>query len=327
MIDKLDLEVPQSRRFRPDFARAWNGPENEKIFRKTTGGLYLVTADLRGIGIPARLSCGHKHHEKLGPKLEIIGAGDMPFSQWAGIHEEIFEGEAWEDAILRADLTADVKGVSVSDLGKMMTCKFKHTNQQEYGDTAHVTASYARFAAQSLYYGRKPRQTRIYDKTLHRLCVLLPAIHRGQRKRGETLSTFEDVYGYPPSHMVTRVERQMGARETSEAWGVGVLGEIPRLMKCDPFENLRFIRGDADGLELCELDGTQCMLIELLRERVDQDGLDQARAWIRGRFSKANTYRKFWRENEHLIVRANPAITREALAMEYRRTLAAQLAA
>lgn len=328
MVDKLDLEVPQGKRFRPAFARAWNNPEMDSVFKKTTGGLYLVTADLRDVGIPARLSCGHKHHEKLGPKLEIIGAGEMAFSQWAEVHEEIFEGEAWDDAILRADLTADVRGVPVSDFGRAMWCKFKHTTQQEYGEFQHMTTSHSRFAAQTLYYGRKPRQMRFYDKTRHRLQVLLPALHRKQKREGQELSTFAEVYGYEPDVIVTRAERQMGARETAEAWGVGCLGELPRLMKCDPFERLKFTDDAAGGRRMEDLEVPTRGMILYLRELIERGGIDQARAWLRGEYgTRARAFRKFWAENEHLIVRVNPRVSREFLTQEFRRTLAEQLAA
>jgi len=327
VIDKLDLEIPRTMPFRSDFAKAWNDPRNDLIFKKRTGGLYLVTGDLRGVGIPAMMSVGHKHHEKLGPKLEILGAGSMTFSQWVDVHGAIFQGEAWEDAILRADLTTDSRGVPVSAFGRAMWCKNKHTNQQEYGELQHMVTSVNRFGAQTLYYGRKPRQLRFYDKTLHRLKVLLPQLHRKQKREGLDLSTFEEVYGYGSHEIVTRAERQMGARETSKAWGVHSLGEIHRLATCDPWERLRFADQARGGRDFAELDGARRMLIELLRERIEYDGLDSTRAWAMGRFSKAGSFRKFWWENEHLLVDSIPFVTREKLTEQYRASILEQLAA
>jgi hypothetical protein len=327
MIDKLDLEVPRTMPFKSDFAKYWNDEKNDRIFKKRTGGLYLVTGDLRGVGIPAMLSIGHKHHEKLGPKLEIIGAGSMTFSQWVDVHSVIFQGEAWEDNILRADLTADDIGVPVADYGRAMWCKNKHTNQQEYGEWDHKTTAVNRFAAQTLYYGRKPRQLRFYDKTRHRLQVLLPQIHRKQKHEGFELSTFEEAFGYQSNVIVTRAERQMGRRETGEAWGIHCLGEIHRLVNCDPFEKLQFAQDARGSMMFEELDGSRRSHIRFLRQQVREEGIDAVKAMLLGDFDKANSFRKFWRENEHLILEANPLVSKEKLTNQYRHSILEQLAA
>lgn len=327
MIDKLDLEIPRTMPFKTDFGKYWNDEKNDRVFKKRTGGLYLVTGDLRGVGIPAMLSIGHKHHEKLGPKLEIIGAGSMTFSQWADVHSAIFQGDAWEDAILRADLTADQTGVPVADYGRAMWCKHKFTNQQEFGEWDHKTTSVNRFAAQTLYYGRKPRQIRFYDKTRHRLQVLLPEIHRKQKHEGFELSTFEEAFGYQSNVIVTRAERQMGRRETGSAWGVHTLGEIHRLADCDPFEKLQFAQDAKGGASFDDLDGTRRALIALLRERVELQGIDDTRAWLRGFYDVPRSYRKFWQENEHLILQVNPLVSKEKLTNQYRHSILEQLAA
>jgi hypothetical protein len=326
MIDKLDLEVPRAMPFKADFARHWYNPQNDELFKKRTGGLYAVQGDLRAVGIPAMISAGHKHHEKLGPKLEIIGAGAKTYSEWVAIHEQIFNGEVEECSILRADLTADIHGVPVDAFGRAMWCRYKHTNQQEFGDLPPLHSRVNRFAAQTLYHGKKPRQIRFYDKTLHRLKVLLPAINREQKRRGRKLTTFFEEFGYDPSEIITRVERQMGARETSEAWGVRTFGDIPRLMKCDPFERLRIVE-DAEGVSLSDLDGQRRSWVAMMRERIERDGLDYSRSWLMGFFDRPNSFRKFWRENERYILDPHPRISVEMLTGEYRKTLQAQLAA
>jgi hypothetical protein len=336
MVDKLDLEVPQKLPFRRDFHKLWNGPDADQVFKKRSGGLYEVTADLRGVGIDAMLSCGHKHHKKLGPKLEILRAGDKTFSAWAEVHDQVFQGEAWDDEILRADLTADVRGVPVGYFERAMWCKFKHTTQQEYGEPGQhseselreMAAAFSRFDAQTLYYGRKPRQVRFYDKTRHRLKVLLPAINRERKQHGLELVSFADVYGYDQREIVTRAERQMGARETAEAWGVVSLGEIHRLAKFDPFERLRFAADARGGPGLGELEGMRAAFIDLMRDRIERTGLEDARAWLRGKFTKPNSFRHFWADNEHLILSVRGSkVTRAELTQEYRRSLGLQLAA
>lgn len=327
MVDKLDLEVPRRMPFTKAFKKAWEDPANDKLFKKTGAGLYLVTGDLRGVGIPAILQLQHKHHDKLGPKLQIIGAGEMNFSDWVNVHDEIFAGECYDDAILRTDLVADVRGVPVSSFGKAMWCKYKHTNQQEYGEFQHLTTGHNRFAAQTLYYGRKPKQIRFYNKTLHRKQVLLPQIHKQQRRRDEPLSTFEQIWGYDPAVVVTRAERQMGDRETASAWGVATFGQLPDLVKRDPWERLHFAEDAAAGRRLVKIDGGRRIAIELMRERIDQDGLDATRAWAMAKFDKSNSWRTWWRRNERLILDVSAVVSRETLTRQYRATLTEQLAA
>jgi hypothetical protein len=338
MVDTLHLEVPATMPFRADFAKAWNGPENEKHFQKTGGGLYLVASDLRSYtGIPARLSVGHRHHKKLGPKLEIFQAGDKCRTEWIETVEAIFAGDAEESAILRADLTGDVRGVPVGVFERAIYAKFKHTAQSEYGgpgertleELEELACSYSRFDAQTLYFGRKPCQLRIYDKTRHRLKVLLVQKNKLRRRAGlEPVSFFEE-YGYNPREVVTRVERQMGAREPAKAFGVKYLGEIHRLMKCDPFERLQ-LAGDLGGVieELEEIEGARRLLVCYIRDHIERTGLQDARAFGRAQFRRPASFRKFWAENEHLIfATAGPGVTRADLTAEFHQSLQVQLAA
>ena len=133
------------------------------------------------------------------------------------------------------------------------------------------------------------------------------------------------MYGYDPSEIVTRAERQMGDRETASAWKVATFGQIPQLVKCDPWERLHFVDDAKVGKR--EIDGEHKIVIELMREKIEQDGLDSARAWAMGCFAKRNSFRKWWRENQHLIIDLSPLISRETLTKHYRESLELQLAA
>jgi hypothetical protein len=249
----------------------------------------------------------------------------MHYSDFVSWYEQVFKGDADDASILRVDMTADVRGVRVDDLGRMIWGRHKHTNIQHYGE--EPTSSYNRFGAQTLYWGKKPRQLRIYDKTLERAQVILRNLHRFEKKNGLPLSSFEQAFGYAMTQIVTRVERQMGARETAEKWGVAKFGQIHELVNYDPFDNLQFAEGD---VVLTSIEGSQLGTILMLRERVDRDGLDRTRAWWRSLYKRKNasdSFRKFWRKNGHLIVTAHPSVTRDSLAAEQKRTLIAQLAA
>lgn len=328
-LDKLNLEVPRNVPFRGEFGREWNQDRNDKLFRKATGGMYLVTGDLRGVGIPARISIGHKHHEKLGPKVEILGAGEMHYTRWRETVEQIFDFDIDDADILRVDLAADQEGVTVPEFGTMMWCKHKHTGQREYGDaeTQHLLRSYNRFGAQSLYYGRGESQIKAYNKTLQCAQVLLPRIHAQEKREGRELSTFEEAFGFSQDKILSRIERRMGDRGTTKAWGISQFGEIHRLAKCDPYEQLRF-GSDAYGLDrMKELDGARLHHIRSVRAQVERDGIDVTRAGLRECFGKANSFRKWWRENERYLLDVSPKVTREALTEQYRRSFLQQLAA
>jgi hypothetical protein len=328
-LDKLNLEVPKEVPFRREFAREWTQDRNDKVFRKSTGGMYLVTGDLRGVGIPARISIGHKHHEKLGPKVEVLGAGEMHYSQWRETVEQIFDFDADDSQLLRVDLAADQEGMTVPEFGTMMWCKFKHTGQREYGDaeTQHMLRSYNRFGAQSLYYGRGESQIKAYNKTLQCAQVLLPRIHAEEKREGRELSTFEQAFGFSRDKILTRVERRMGDRGTTKVWGISQFGDIHRLAKCDPYEQLRF-GSDAYGLDrMKELEGGQLLLVKLFRAEIERNGIDRARAHARECFEKANSFRVWWRRYERYLLDISPKVTREALTEQYKRSFLQQLAA
>lgn len=337
MLDKLDLNVREG--FNPDFARAWNNPQNDKLFKKTSGGMYAIAGDLREYGVDARISTGHKYHKHLGVKLEIIGAGEKTFSQWAEICDQVFKGDCYDSEILRTDCTADVRNVSVPELGRAMTVKFKQTtrqfgfdgglddDEQRWNLTPQLVSAVQRLAAQTNLYGNKPKQIRVYDKTRHRRDVLLREMHYWQRRRGQELSTFEQAFGYDHREMVTRIERQMGAREPRDVWGVMALGEIHKLADCDPWERLRFVDDARVTTSLAKLDPTRRALILLMRKEIDQVGIDQARAWFRSQFDVPRSFRKWWSENEHLMMVSGPRVSRAMLTEEFRRTTIEQLAA
>jgi hypothetical protein len=326
-LDKLNLEVPKTVPFQADFGRAWKDPNNDKIFKKTTGGMYLVAGDLRGVGIPARISIGHKYHEKLGPKIEILGAGEMTYSQWREVPEQIFAVDSDEAGILRVDLAADVEGVGVPEFGTAMWCKFKHTAQQEFGEYQHLMRRYERFGAQSLYYGRGEDQFKAYNKTLQCEKVLLPKIHKRERAEQCELSTFEEAFGFPRDLILTRVERRLGDRGTTKNWGISNFGEIQRLAKVDPYERLEFA-ADTNQDRLRNLSGAALSHVLRLRAQIAMDGVDVTKAELRECFGdRSRAFRKFWQEHAGYLIDSNPLVSREMLTSQYRRSFSLQMAA
>lgn len=322
MIDKLDLEIPYGMPMRRHFARQWYNPRYDEAVKKSHDALYSVTADLRPLGIPARLSLDHKHHKRLGPKLEIIGAGELNYSDWIAIPRLVFEGDVEDAAILRADLTADIEDIPVSDFAGALWCARKLITRTEYGDA--LATEIQRQGSQTKYYGKKPNQFRIYNKTLHRKLELLPAHNRERRRRSEARQSFEEVFGYDPTKIITRAERQMGDREPEKRWGVRQLGNVYQLIDRDPFDRLQFKRDMKPARKITE-PMTQ-IVIEALQERVKREGLDATFAYLREKF-KPDAFRQFRHRYGEYLVESHEGLNREQLTARYRASLQKQLAA
>jgi hypothetical protein len=326
-LDKLDLELPVGASWRPDFGRLWNNEHNEKLLKVVTGGMYQKSGDLRGIGLDARLSCGHRFYEKLGPKVEIFGMGKKTFSDVVGIVEEIIDGDACDSSMLRVDLTADTAGIGVTEFERSLYLRNMQTSQNEYGGykPEQMERSYRRGKAETLYFNRGVGQVRIYNKTEHRK-VLLIALNKQRRRHNEPTKTFFEEYGYDPSEIRTRVEKQCGGRLAEKLWGIRKLGEIHRLADVRPFHNFKFARDGAGDYELCDLHGVTRGFILLLRDRAETKGVADVRMFLKQTFDDPRRCREFVKRYEHLFM-PQTQLTREALTAQYRHSIVAQLAA
>lgn len=327
-LDKLDLELPPGMPWKGVFANAWNNEGNDKLFKVTYGGMYQKAGDLRGVGLDARLSCGHRFHEKLGPKLEILGMGKKTFSDVIGIVDELLDGDACEAAMLRVDLTADTAGIPVSEFEKALYVRNKQTSQTEYGKAGGadvVERAYRRGKGQTIYFGRGAHQTRIYNKTEHRI-VLLNLLNRERKQHDQPTKNFQEEYGYNPSEIRTRVELQCGNRGAEKLWGISRLGEIHRLADVSPFYNFRFAHDAKRVRELDELDVMTRGFILLLREHAINHSLAETRCFLRQLYDKPDSYRKFIRRYEALFM-PQTQLTQQFLNAQYRRSIVEQLAA
>jgi hypothetical protein len=306
---------------------AINSKFADRLINQHSSPMYMQVSDLRLIGIPAIVSAGHKHHDKLGPKIELVRVGDMHYSDMVGTLERMLKGDVEDCSIMRGDLTTDLAGVSVDALARAHWAKHKRTNQ-DVGETyLEPFRRVTKLGAQTLYHGIKPRQIRIYDKTRHRLHVLLKELNKERRRARLGPLQFEEAFGYDRRDVVTRLERQMGDREMEQAWGIRELGNLGHLMKVDPFAQLMFASDAAPGVSLEELSSTMRLLIEMLRSRVESDGVDWTRSYIRTFYDKPHSFREFWRRYSSLIVSGSGVPSREVLTRQFHDSLARQLAA
>jgi len=325
MVDWLEMEIPYGMPMKRGFSRAWHNPRwNEKLVMKKDA-LYEITADLTPLGIPAQLSLNHRHHKRLGPKLKIHRVGDLSYSDWLATAGMVFEGDVEDASLMRVDLTADVPDVRVSDFAGALWCRRKLITRTEFGEKLSVEVQ--RQGSQTKYYGKKPRQFRIYNKTLHRLLVLLPEHNRKRRLAGLKPQTFMEVYGYDPKKIITRVERQMGNRETTDVWGIRHLGEIHKLAAVDPYAKFQFKIDCAHSREIETLRPMVKIVVGVLQGINKNEGLDAARSFMREHYDTGNSFRYAWNQIAHLIVEPHSLVTREHLTNQYRESISMQLAA
>jgi hypothetical protein len=154
-----------------------------------------------------------------------------------------------EMGIMRVDLTADLEGVPVDFFKRHSVVKCKQTRRQhllvEHGEVI------AKGMAETLYSGVKPNQIRIYDKTAERRMQYQKYCNRFARESGllpksaekPKATTFEELYGHGMWDTITRVERQVAARDV-EKMGIETLRSL-RLKAdlLDPFAKMVFFNG------------------------------------------------------------------------------------
>lgn len=321
-LDKLNLIYPGSVRLRPDFARQLRNPANIKILNIKPGEGYRETADLRGVNLDLRLSMGNRFNDKAGMKIEVIEVGAKSYSDVDGLLRQIVDGDPDVGELVRVDLTADFEKIRVSDFERAMYVTRKQTSQTEYADG--VTRNFRRGRGDTIYFGRDD-QVRIYNKTEHRK-VLLNEENRKRRRGGLPLLTFFEMWGYEPTEIRTRVERQCGSRAAERLWNIKYLGEIHKLADVDPFANFKFLHDAKRGKDFDELGPTMQMLLDLLRDYTEQHSVIETRTFIRQRFENPRSCRKFLQEYESFFMHPT-LLNGELLTAQFRRSIINQLAA
>jgi hypothetical protein len=322
-LDKLNLIFPGKMRLDPTFARHWNNEANIKLLKIRPGEGYAKTGDLRGVNIDARLSCGLRFNDKAGVKLEIFEVGKKAYSEIDAVLRQVMHGDVNDGEFSRVDLTADLTGIRVNEVERAMYVRFKQTSQTEYADG--VTRNFRRGRGDTIYFGRGGDQVRVYNKTEHRK-VLLAKENARRRRHGYETKTFFEEYGYEPTEIRTRVERQCGERGTDRLWGIKRWGEVHRLADVDPFANFRFVGDVKRGKDFRELEPRQQLLLDLLRDYSDRHSVAETRTMIKQYYDNPRVCRKFLQNFERFWMHQT-VVTGELLKMRFRESIVAQLAA
>jgi len=250
---------------------------------------YEWSANLSHFGFPAIVHFGpssdlnpmngidldYKWPKKAHHKLEILEAGEKTYSEMVELANHLFDGEAEEYGIMRTDLTADVPDVTVPWFKDHTYIPGKQY-RAEIGEIPSLPGvPYRRVSqclAQTIYAGKKPHQTRIYDKVGERMVryksYVRKAINKATRDSIHLLEqssaarlddwieglesdieydppvpdlvTFDQMFGHSPKCIITRVERQLSGYDLDN-FGLLTMADLKKhSLKINPMKHLKF---------------------------------------------------------------------------------------
>lgn len=300
----------------------------KKAIRK--GRDYSQVIDLRYLDIPALQHVANIYDRDLGDKFEFIEAGSLKVSQMVGYLREVYQTDAEECSMMRVDLTGDLPGNLVPwcrDHVRVAKKQCVRDHGKTLADFGQVEISMRR--AETVYWGKKPHQTRVYDKTGERIYALHKKLNQMQRDERNAITLgahFEAEYGYPMQSQITRFERQLGARESGKAFGMDKLGEISKAVFLNPFESMEFPLQCEPAKIPKTLAGFE---VEYFRGLVQRDGLTNARnAMFRAWGEKA--FYRYYKRILPLLFDSGELVqgpTRERIRKAYVESTLKQLAA
>lgn len=280
MVDKMDVHIPATAEFRLAFQKVFEELRTQKKSPVRTGGRdYSCTVDLRPYGNSAILHLWNKHHKNGGHKLELVDTASMNKAELLHEPHELFQlrKDQFDLRIMRLDLAADIPDVPVTWFKERVRvdCKRRHREEGVEGYETHRYSEDGKKRVQTLYYGVKPNQVRIYDKKdeylfqyermrrgwvrdLKNNAVLawlreecngeIPedlslTIRKRVRdliKEGKQFPSFEDVFKIPENgYTLTRFERQIGGGRFPEK--IRTVSDLDKLPDFNPFQNVRVL--------------------------------------------------------------------------------------
>jgi hypothetical protein len=296
LIDKLDLRIPGAVPFTPQFSDVYAATSrDEKRWRKSNH--YVRVASFEDCGYEMLLHMGCTVTKEPLHKLEILRAGDKTLPEMRELAGRVFATDPDELGIMRVDLTADIEGVPVDFFKRHTVVRLKQTRREHFHVDPGQTVSKA--VAETIYAGVKPNQIRIYDKTGERRMQYQKYCARFARESARLpesaevqATTFEEMYGHGMYDVITRVERQVAARDV-EKMGLRTLRALRmHADTLDPFARMVFFQTQEleprldDGFTPeawhCGMD---------LRERVKMFGLADVERQMRNEWGAKNYLR------------------------------------
>ena len=130
---------------------------------------------------------------------------------------------------MRVDCTADLHGVPISVLKRLLRVRFKRSGE-EIGYRHEMKNN-----VETIYYGNKNNCLVVYDKVEERRVR-----YRRQRRRngkGCATPTFEQMYGFSSDAVISRVERKFGSTNVPQKFAT-MEKLIANAMDFNPFESV-----------------------------------------------------------------------------------------
>lgn len=287
VIDKLDLRIPQTAPFNPQFgdlyARLRNDSKNDP-FR--AGKHYLLVGDMRPFGYDVMLHICCKHGKAANHKLELLETGRKTFAQLVKEVENIFAVDPLLLEPMRVDLAVDVKDVPVSFFQDTVWAAYKRVTADVEDASRFVRMG--KGEVETLYLGRKPNQFRIYNKIAEVKKKYAAYLRRVEC--AAAIPTCEELFGYPEEGpVVTRVERQYGGGRIPEELGLlAVLRN--RIHFLNPFVPLEFLSGGVAEPNPDDYDAMTYAAGIGIRKIIEERGMHRTRQLL-NRQSRGNAAR------------------------------------
>jgi hypothetical protein len=222
--------------------------------------------------------------------------------------------------IMRIDLTADVKDITVPWCKPRIRFKYKRI-QKEYGELKYGTIG--RGEVETIWAGCRPNVFRIYNKVAESK-VQFRRMQLRAGKNGEQ-PDFEREFGFKKTDILTRIERQCGGNRIPPQ--LETFGDLHNAPDFNPFDVLEIVSsghpnlptpGECEGLEYYTGIG---MHIEAQRL-----GMQQFRKSLNQQ-SKGNAARTIERYRRFFADKSETPITEEQIYGIYRDSVQKQLAA
>lgn len=317
MIDKADFRVPQPTRFQPQFRLVPGGILfGQDLAPVKYSRHYVAIADLRPLGIDALLNVCHRSSDRHDHKVEILETGKKSLAQMAEIITTIFDVDPGGLELMRLDLAADLRDVTVDQLVQVVRVRYKRSTaergERDYEIIAGRRTEYMR-------YGKRPNCIRIYDKPAECKARFLE-IQKRVCRDGERLD-FESLFGFPPEAVISRVERQIAGGTLPVQ--LSTFAKLQHAAEFNPFTAIEMIPADfpipdprsvgtAMMLKLC---GAQYL--------IDKFGFQQARALLNADGNAARSLAPYQAYLQHSKQRR---VTQESIYEQYRHSVRKQIA-
>ena len=274
MLDKVEVRVPYYASFRREFRflkdelkyAGFGSP-----VRKSQH--YAGVCDLTPFGLDAIVHVNLRRSDHRNHKLELLRTGRKSLAQMAETVSKVFAVDPHELGLMRTDYAADLDNVPVSYLHGSLRVVFKRLTdgigKTEFETIGGKQLEYVRF-------GKAPNCVRVYDKRAE--CMArLPKLLKKSNPDAEPPS-FEDLFGFSPTTMRTRVERQAGSTGIPEE--LSKFGQLYDAAEYNPFARLEIVPNSFPFPDPKQFGVANSLKLAGIRAFIAKYGFQQARALL-----------------------------------------------